>query len=39
MFSSVITKSLNWQILTNNLVTFKIWDTVKGEKFDFKGVH
>ena len=30
---SVITKNLNWEILTKNLVTFKIWDGVKDEKF------
>ena len=33
MFSPVITKNLNWEILTKNLVTFKIWDGVKDEKF------
>ena len=33
MFFSVITKNLNWNILTKNLVTFKIWDGVKDEKF------
>ena len=26
MFFSVITKNLNWEILTKNLVTFKRWD-------------
>ena len=26
MFSSIITKNLNWEILTENLVTFKKWD-------------
>ena len=26
MFFSVITKTLNWEILTKNLVTFKRWD-------------
>ena len=29
---SVITKNLNWEILTKNLVTFKRWDGVKDEK-------
>ena len=29
----VITKNLNWEILTKNLVTFKRWDAVKDEKF------
>ena len=34
MFFSVITKNLNWEILTKNLVTFKIWDGIKDdEKF------
>ena len=29
----MITKNLNWEILTRNLVTFKKWDGVKDEKF------
>ena len=33
MFFSVITKNINWEILTKNLVTFKRWDGVKNEKF------
>ena len=33
MFFSVITKNLNWEILTNNLVTFKRWDGFMDEKF------
>ena len=33
MFFSVVTKNLNWEILTKNLVTFKRDDGVKGEKF------
>ena len=33
MFFSVITKSLNWKMLTKNLVTFKRWAEVKDEKF------
>ena len=33
MFFSVITKNLNWEILTKNLVTFKRWDEAKDEKF------
>ena len=32
MFFFVITKNLNWEILTINLVTFKRWDGVKDEK-------
>ena len=33
MFSSVMIKNLNWEISTNNLVTFKRWDGVNDEKF------
>ena len=33
MFLPLITKKLNWEILTKNLVTFKRWDGVKDEKF------
>ena len=33
MFFPVITKNLNWEILTKNLVTFKRWDGVQDEKF------
>ena len=33
MFFSVITKNLNWEILTKNLLTFKRWDGIKDEKF------
>ena len=33
MFFSVITKYLNWEISTNNLVDFKRWDRVKDEQF------
>ena len=32
MLFSVITKNLNWEILTKNLVTFKRWDGIKDEK-------
>ena len=34
---SAITKNLNWQILTNNLATFKRQDGVKDEKFSYYG--
>ena len=27
------TKTLNWEILTKNLFTFKRWDGIKDEKF------
>ena len=33
MLVSLITKSLNWEILTKTLFTFKRWDGVKDEKF------
>ena len=33
MFFSVITKNLNLETLTKNLVTFKRWDGVEDEKF------
>ena len=33
MFLPLITKNLNLEILTKSLVTFKIWDGVKDEKF------
>ena len=35
MLFSVITKNLNWEILTKNLVTFKKWDGVKDKKFEY----
>ena len=35
MFFSVISKNLNSEILTKNLVTFKRWDRFKDEKFDY----
>ena len=37
IFSSVITKNLNWEISTKNLVTFKRW--VKDGKFNIMGGH
>ena len=33
MFFSGITENLNWEILTENLFTFKRWDGYKNEKF------
>ena len=33
MFFFVITKNLNWEISTKNLVTFKRWNGVKDEQF------
>ena len=33
MFFSAITKNLNLEFLTKNLVTFKRWDGVKDDKF------
>ena len=35
MFLSIITKNLNWEILTKNLVTFQWWDGVKELKFQY----
>ena len=32
MFFSILTKNLNWEVLTKNLVTFKRWNMVKAEK-------
>ena len=37
MFLSLITKNLNLEILTKNLVTFKRWDEVKDKKFYYYG--
>ena len=37
MFFSVITKNLNWEILTKNSATFKRWDWVKNGKFWYYG--
>ena len=37
VFFSAITKNLNWEISTKNLVTFKIWTVVKDEKFQYCG--
>ena len=35
MFFFVITKNLNWEILTENVVTFKRWDGVQDEKYEY----
>ena len=32
MILSLISKNLNWEILTKNLVAFKRWDGFKDEK-------
>ena len=32
MFFSVMTKNLNWEILTKNIVSFKRWDMVEDDK-------
>ena len=37
-----MTKNLNWEILTKNLVTFKRWDGMMGlmmKNFKIMGVH
>ena len=39
MFFSVITKGLNWEIFTKNLVTFKRWDGLRMNNFIIMGVH
>ena len=39
MFFSVITKNLNWEILTKNLVTFKRWMGLRMKSFSIMGVH
>ena len=33
MYLSVIANNINWEIFPKNLVTFKRWDGIKGEKF------
>ena len=33
MFFTVITKNLDWEILTKKLVTFNRWNGLKDEKF------
>ena len=37
MTTKFMTKNLNWEILTENLVTFKMWGGVKDEKFYYYG--
>ena len=37
MLLSVITKNLNWEVLTKNFLPFKRWDWVKNEKFQYYG--
>ena len=32
MFFSVITKNINWEIITKNLFSFKRWDGIKDKK-------
>ena len=39
MLFPVIAKNSNWEILTNNLVTFKWEDGVKNENFNVFVVH
>ena len=34
-YFSVVTKNLNWEIVTINLVTFKSWDGIQGGKFSY----
>ena len=37
MFFSVITKNLNWEILSKNLVTFKRWEGGSLKNLIFRG--
>ena len=37
MIFYAMTKNLNWEISTKNLVTFKEWDGVNDEKFSYHG--
>ena len=37
LFFSVVTKNLNWEVLTKSLVTFKRWDGIKDEKLEYYG--
>ena len=32
-----LTKNSHWEILTKTLVTFKRWDGIKDEKFEYYG--
>ena len=34
-----MTKNLNWEISTKNLITFKGWDGLNDENFNIMGVH
>ena len=38
-FFFVVTKNLNWEILTKNLVTFKRWEGVRMKIFNIIGVY
>ena len=33
MFFTIVTKNLNWEIFTKNLITFIRWNGIKDEKF------
>ena len=39
MFFSVVTKNLNWEILTKNLVIFKRWNGLMMKNFSIIRVH
>ena len=39
MFFSAITKNVNWEILTKNLVIFKRWMVLRMKNFNIMGVH
>ena len=38
IYLSVMTKNLNWEISTKNLVTFKSWNGVNDKKFQDCGI-
>ena len=37
MFFFILTKNLNWEVLTRNLVTFKRWDWIRVFQIAVKG--
>ena len=39
MFFSVLTKNLNWEILTKNLLTFPKWYGLRVKNVNIMGVH
>ena len=37
MLFSILTKNLNWEVLTRNLVTFKRWDGIRVYQIAVRG--